>query len=243
MLFSDLFYWFCHSKFSYLFLFMVFSVLEFGVSIKTHLGRESKLYRIENSDFDEMCGRQHARVVSALSVGGIGKHVTRADDHRDIARRQNDKMADTVDMIALGEHLEVLLCSKQIGIEEHQNKENENPSAHVKVGVNCDFSVITLRNEERKGTKLGSRAEVPDCACSTVLRDTVNCSRSTNFSQHTRIRMGTKSFSNVYKEDPSPYQQPRTTAPVIVSDASKWSCLQDAYVLSKCNFVSTVNLT
>ena len=201
------------------------------------------MYRIENSDFNEMCGQQHARVVSAVSAGGNSKHATTADDHRDIERRQDDKIANTINMIPLGECLEVSGCAKQVDIEEHQNKENENPSARMKGDVNCDCSVIPLRNEERKGIKFGSGTEVSDCACSAVLRDTVNSCRGTNFSQHVRIRMGTKSFSNVYKEDSSPYQQPYTTAPVIVSGASKCSCIQDAYVLSKCNFVFSVNLT
>ena len=213
------------------------------MSIKTHLGKESKLYRIENSDFNEMCGQQHARVVSAIVAGGNSKHATRADGHRDIERRQTDKLDSTVNMIPLAERLEFSERSKQVDIEEHQNKENENPSALVKGDLYFDCSVIPLRNEETKGAKLGSRTEVLDCACSAVLRDTVNSCRGTNLSQHVRIRMGTKSFSNVYKEDSSPYQQPYAAVPVIVSDTSKWSSLQDAYVLSKCNFVFTVNLT
>jgi hypothetical protein len=224
-----------HKLLSFSFL-IVFSVLEFGVSIKTHLGRESKLYHIENSDFNEMHSQQHARVVTAVSVSGNSKHVTRADDGRDVERRLTDRIANTVNTFPLDERLKVSECSKQVDIEEHQNKENENPAAHVQGGVNCDCSVIPLRNEERKGANLGSRTDVPDCACSTVLRDTVNGSRGTNFSQHVRIRMGTKTFSNVYKEDSLPYQQPYATAPVIVADASKWSSLQDAYVLGKYNF-------
>lgn len=213
------------------------------MSIKTHLGRESKLYRIENSDINEVRSQQRARVVSAVRVGSNSKHVTRADDHMDFERRQTDRIANTVNIIPLGEHLEVSECSKQVDIEEHQNKENENPAARVQGDVNCDCSIIPLRNEERKGANLGSRTEVSDFACSTVLRDKVNSLRGTNFSQHVRIRMGTKAFSNVYKEDSSPYQQPYDTAPVIVSDVSKCSSLQDAYVLSKCNFVFTLNLT
>jgi hypothetical protein len=213
------------------------------VSIKTHLGRETKLYRVENSDISEVCSQQRARVVSAVSVGGNSKHVTRADDRRDFERRQTDRIANTVNIIPLGELLEVSVCSKQVDIEEHQNKENENPAARVQGDVNCDRSIIPLRNDERKGANLGSRTEVSDFACSTVLRDTVNSSRGTNFSQHVRIKMGTKAFCNVYKEDSSSHQQPYATAPVIVSDASKCSSLQDAYVLSKCNFVFTVNLT
>jgi hypothetical protein len=207
------------------------------VSIKTHPVRESKLYRIENSDINEVHSQQHARVASAVIVGGNSKHGTRADDRRGVERRQTDRTATTINMIPLGERLEVSECSKQFDIEEHQNKENENPVAHVKGDVNCDYLIIPLRNEEMKGANLGSRTEVPDCACSTVLRDTVNSSRSTNFSQHMRIRMGTKAFSNMYKEDFSSYQQPYATAPFIVSDPSKWSSLQDAYVLSKCNFL------
>lgn len=213
------------------------------MSIKTHLGRESKLHRIENSDINEVWSQQHARVVSAVSVGGNGKRVTRADDHRDIERRQSDQISNTVNEIPLSACRKVSECSKQVDIEEHQNKENENPSAYVKGDMNCDVSVIHLRNEERKGAKLCNKTEVPDCARSTVLRDTVNSCRGTNFSQHMRIRMGTKSFSNVYKEDSLPYQQPYATAPVIVSDTSKWSCLQGAYVLSKWNFLFSVNLT
>jgi len=213
------------------------------VSIKTHLGRESKLYRIANSDINEVCSQQCACVVSAVSVGGNSNHVTRADDCRGIERTQTDRIANTTDMIPLGERLEVSEYSKQVAIEEYQNKENENPAAHVKGDVNCNCSVIPLRSEERKGANLGSRTEDLDCTCSTVLRDTVNSSRGTNFSQHMKIRMGTKAFSNVYKEDSSPYQQPYATAPVIMSDASKWSSLQDAYVLSKCHFVVTLILT
>jgi len=213
------------------------------VSIKTHLGRENKLYRIVNSDVNEVCSQQCSRVVSAVSVDGNSKHVARADDCSGIEIRQTDRIANTANMIPLGEHLEVSECSKQVAIEEHQNKENENPAAHVKGDVNCDCSVIPLRDEERKGVNLCSRTEVLHCACSAVLRDTVNSCRGTNFSQHMKIRMGTKAFSNVYKEDSSPYQQPYSTAPVIVTDASKWSTLQDAYVLSKCHFVFTLRLT
>jgi len=191
---------------------------------------------------NQVCSQQRARIVSAGSVGDNSNHVTRADDRRDIERRQTDRIAITANMIPLGECLEVSERSKQVDIEEHQNKENENPAAHMKGDVNCVCSVILLGNEERKGANLCSRTEVPDFACSTVLRDTVNSCRGTNFSQHMRIRMGTKAFSNVYKEDSSPYQQPCATAPVIVSDASKWSSVQDAYVLSKYNFVFTVTL-
>jgi len=194
------------------------------------------LYHIEKSDTNEVCSQQRARVVSAVSVGGNSKHMTTAADRRDVERRQTDRITNTVIMIPLGEGLEASERSKQVDIEEHQNKENENPAAHVKGDVNCDYSIIPLRNEERRGANLGSRTEVPDCACSTVLRDKVNSCRGTDFSQHLRIRMGTKAFSNVYKEDSLSYQQPYTTAPVIVSDASKWSSPQDAYVLSKCNF-------
>jgi len=212
------------------------------VSIKTHLGREFKLYHIANSDNNEVCSQECARVLSAVNVGGDSKRVTRADVCRYIEERHTDRIINTAKMIPLGERLEVSECSKQVAIEEHQNKENENPAALVKGDVNCDFSVIHLGNEERKGANLGSRTEFLDCACSTVLRDTENSCRGTNFSQHMRIRMGTKAFSNIYKEDSSPYQQPYATAPVAMSDALKWSSLQDAYVLGKCHFVFTLNL-
>jgi hypothetical protein len=237
---SDLLYWFSHSYITLIFHSIKFSVLEFGVSVKTHLGRESKLYRIQNSYVSEVHSQQHACVVSAVSVGGNSKHVTRADDRRDVKRRQTDKVANTASMTPLSERLEVSECSKQVDIEEHQNKENENPAAHVKGDVNCDCSVIPLRNEERNSVDLGSRTEVPDRAYSTVLKDTVNSCRGTNFSQQMRIRMGTKAFSNVYKEDSSPCRKPYAAAPVTMSDTSKWSALQDAYVLSKYNFVFTV---
>jgi hypothetical protein len=187
--------------------------------------------------------QQHACVVSAVSVGGNGKHVARSDDHRDVERRQTEKIANTASMTPLSERLEVSDCSKQVDIEEHQNKENENPAAHAKGDVYYDCSVIPLRNEERNIVDLRSRTELPDRACSVVLRDTVNSCRGTNFSQQMRIRMGTKTLSNVYKEDSSPYWKPYTAAPVTVSDTSKYSSLQDAYVLSKYNFVFTVNLT
>jgi hypothetical protein len=203
------------------------------VSIKTHLRRESKLYRIENSDINEVCSHQCARVVSAVGCGGNSKHITRADDNRDVERRHTDKLANTANMTPLSECLEVSECPKQADIEEYQNKENESPAAH---------SVIPLRNEGRKVANLRSRTEVPDRACSTVLRDTVNSFRGTNFSQQMRIRMGTKTFCNVYKEDSSSHQKPDATAPVILSDTPKWSSPQDAYVLSKCNFLFTVNI-
>jgi hypothetical protein len=184
-------------------------------------------------------GQQHACVVSAVSVGGNSKNVTRADDHRDVERRQKEKIAITASMTPLSERLEVSECSKQVDIEEHQNKENENPAAHVLGDVNDVCSVIPLRNEARNIGDLGNRTEVADRACCTVLRDTVNSYRGANFSQQMRIRMGTKAFSNVYKEDSSPYWKPYTTAP----DTSKCCSLQDAYVLSKCNFNLSVNLT
>jgi hypothetical protein len=166
------------------------------------------------------------------------------DDHRDVERRQKDKIAIAASMTPLSERLEVSECSKQVDIEEHQNKENENPAAtHVLGDVNDDCSMIPLRNEVRNIVDLGSRTEVADRACCTVLRDTANSCRGANFSQQMRIRMGTKAFSNVYKEDSSPCWKPYTAAPVTVSDTSKCCSLQDAYVLSKYNFDLSVNLT
>jgi hypothetical protein len=223
--------------------FIEFSVLEFGVSIKTHLGRESKLHRIENSEINELCSQRHVLVVPAVSVGNNSKHVTRADDQRDIETRETYKKANTANITPLSECLEVSECSKQVNVEEHQNKENENPAANMKEDMNCDCYIIPPRNKGRKVANLDSRTEVPDHVCSTVLRDTVNSSKGKGFSQQIRVRMGTKAFANIHKEDSSSYQKPYATASVAMSNTSERSPLQDAYVLSKCNFVFTVNLT
>jgi hypothetical protein len=217
---------------------MEFYVLEFGVSIKTHLGRESKLYRIENSEINDLCSQQHVFVVPAVSVGSNSKNVSREADQRDVERRQTDKKASTANIVPLIESLVVTECSKQVDIEEHQNKENENPAARMKELVNCDGYIVPLRSEERKVANLDGKREVPDCVCSTVLRDQANSFKGTSFSQQIRIRMGTKTFSNVHKEDVSSYQKPYATASIIMSDTYKQSSLQDAYVLSKCNFCS-----
>jgi hypothetical protein len=223
----------------YLFHFIEFSVLEFGVSIKTHLGRESKLYHIESSEISESCSQRHVLIVPAVNT----KHITTADDQRAVERSQTENKASNANIAPLSDCLKVSECSKQVNIEEHQNKENENPVAHVKENVACHCYIIPVRNKDRKFANLDSRIEVSDRVCSTVLRDTVNNFKGTSFSQQIKIRMGTKAFRNIHKEGSSSYQKTYATESVIMSDTSKQPSLQDAYVLSKCNFVSTISLT
>lgn len=217
-------------------------VLEFGVSIKHYLGRESKLYHVENNENSESHKQQHAFVMPAVTLGSYSKHILKAVGHNDVVR-QTEVNADIANVPQLNECHEISEQLKQTDIEEYQNKENENPVAPMKQDANsCNFYTLTVRNEQRKAVSLDSRAEVPNHVSSTLLRNTLNDLKGAGFPQQIRVRMGTKSLIDVTKEHLSSYQKPCVTASIPILDTSKQSSVQDAYVLSKYNFIFTVNL-
>lgn len=199
------------------------------MSIRNHLGRESRLYHIEDNETNESHRQQHVLIAPAVTLGSNIKHIQKAAVQKAVAVSQTNKKADVANVAPFCECLEVSQYFKQINIEEHQNKENENPKAQ---NVNY-FNCLAIRNEQIKAANLDSRTDVPNHVCSTLLRNTVNDVKSTSFPQRVRVRMGTKAFSDVHKESSSSYQKPCDTASTIISGTSKHSSLQDAYVLSK----------
>jgi hypothetical protein len=212
------------------------------VSIKHHLGRESRLYRVENNENGESYRQQHAFIMPAINSGSYSKHILKDVGHNDVVR-QTEVNADIANVPQLSECHEISQQLKQTDIEGHQNKENENPAAPMKQDVNSyNLYALTVRNEQRKAVSLDSRAEVPNHVSSTLLRNTVNDFKGASSPQQIRVQMGTKSLTDVTKEHHSSYQEPCVTASIPVLDTSKQSSVQNAYVLSKYSFMFTVNL-
>jgi hypothetical protein len=205
-------------------------VLEFGVSIKHHLGKGHMLYHVENNENSESYRQQH--VVNIPS--SYGKQILKA------VVRQTEGKADIANVLHLRGCLETSQQLKQTDVEEYQNKENENPAVPMKQDVNsCNVYTLTTRNEQRKAVNLDNRPEAPHHVPCAVLRNTVNGFKSAGLPQQIRVRMGTKSLIDVTEER---NQKPCVTASIPVSDASKQSSPQDAYVLSKCSFIFTMSL-
>jgi hypothetical protein len=209
----------------------LFFVLEFGVSIKNHRDGESSLYHVENNETDESRRQQHVLTVPASTLGCNSNHIQRSVVQKAVAVSQTDKKADVPNVAPFCECPESSQYLKQMNIEEHQNKENENPEAQ---SVNyCNGCTLAVRNEQRKAANLDSRTDIPNHACSALLLNAVNDAKGTSFSQRVRVRMGTKAFSDVLKESFSSYQKTCDTASTILSGTSKRSSLQNACVLSK----------
>ncbi|KDR18574.1 Tyrosine-protein phosphatase non-receptor type 13 [Zootermopsis nevadensis] len=140
---------------------------EFGVSIRNHLGRESRLYHIENNETGNS-RRQQCVLIAPCNV----KHTQKA-----VAVIQRDNKADVANVVPFCDRLGVSQYLKQINIEEHQNKENENPEAQ-KVHY-CNSYTLAVRNEQRKATN--SRTDIQDHVCSALSRNTVNDIKGTSF--------------------------------------------------------------
>jgi hypothetical protein len=205
-------------------------VLEFGVSIKHHLGKEHMLYHVENNEDSESYRQQHVFDIPSNYCKQILKTVV----------RQTEGKADIAYVLHVSGCSEASQQLKQTDIEEHQNKENENPAAPMKRDVNsCNVYTLTTRNEQRKALNPDNRPEAPNHVPSAVLRNTVNDFKSAAFPQQIRVRMGTKALIDVTKER---NQKLCVTASIPVSDTPKQSSSQDAYVLSKFSFVFTMNL-
>jgi hypothetical protein len=217
-------------------------VLEFGMSIKHHLGRENSLYRVENNENSEAYRQQRVFITPSITHGSNRKHILKAVGDKDVVR-QTEMNADIANVPQLSECPEISHHLKQTDIEEHQNKENENPVAPMKQDANsCNFYMLTVRNEQRKPVSLDKRAEVPNHVSSKLLRNTVNDFKGAGFPQQIRVRMGTKSLIDVTKEHHSSCRKPCATASIPTIDTSKQSSVQDAYVLSKYSLIFTVNL-
>lgn len=204
------------------------------MSIKKHLGKEYRLYNIENNENNDSHKQQHVFVMPAFTLRRNIKHIQKTVDEDAVVVSQTDKKANIANITPFSECLEVSQCLSQINIEEHQNKENENPAAYMKPGMNyCNFYTLAVRNEQEKVENLDSRVEVHNHVYSPLLRNAVNDSKGASYPQRIRVRMGTKTFSDAHKEDSEPYQKAYDTASIPISDIFKQSSLQDVYVLSK----------
>jgi hypothetical protein len=216
---------------SHALIFFFCFVLEFGVSIKNHLGRESTLYQTENSEASESHRQQHVFISPAVTLRNNTKHIQESIVQKAVTVSQTHKEADIANRAPFCECAEFAQYVKQINIEEDQNKENENPKAQ---DVNCcNCCTLAIRNEQTKAANFGSRTEVPARVCSTLLSNMVNDVKGASFPQRIRVQMGTKAFSDVHNKDSSSYQKLCDAASTVVSDTCKCSSLHDAYVLSK----------
>lgn len=190
------------------------------------------MYHSENNENSEPYRQQHAFIMPAVTLGSYTKHSLKAVGHNDV--RQTEVNADIANVRQLKECHGISQQLKQTDVEEHQNKENENPAATVKQDASsCNFYTSVVRNEQRKAVSLDNGAEVPNRVSSTLLRNTMNDLKGAGFPQQIRVRMGTKSLIDVAKEHHSSYQKPCVIASIPILDTSEQSTIQNAYVLSK----------
>jgi hypothetical protein len=203
------------------------------VSIKHHLGKENRLYDVENNENSDSFRQQHVFNIPAVTPSSYSKHVLKSVDHKDVVR-QTDMNAHIANILHQSECPEISQKLIQTDVEEHQNKENEAPTAPMEQNVNSyNCYTLTARNEQRKAVSLDNRAESPNHVSPILLRNTANNFKGMGFPQQIRVRMGTMSLINVPKEHHSSYQKPCDTTSIPVLGTCKQSSFQDAYVLSK----------
>ena len=115
-----------------------------------------------------------------------------------------------------------------VHIEEHQNKENENPVIK-RPDKDCCKKCKVESNEWRQVPKLDSAIKVPKDVCSLM----PNEMRGSYVPQRVRVKMGTKALSDIQKENVSEILKLSECSTPVLSHAKKPSAFSDIYVLSK----------
>ncbi|KAJ4433507.1 hypothetical protein ANN_15816 [Periplaneta americana] len=199
---------------------------EFGVSIKNYLGRENKLYQVENNENNTL-HRQHVFVTPALALSANSKRIQNTVKQKTITGSHAEMEVNGDNVASFNKSSEPSHCLESINIEEHQNKENENP---VSMREGCRYM---SKNENRKATKMGSSSRVPgQNVYSTLLRNTVNNFNDTNTIHRVKVKMGTKVFGEVQKENNSSQKTISTVSTSQAPEISSQSSVQDVYVLN-----------
>ncbi|KAJ9595843.1 hypothetical protein L9F63_012966 [Diploptera punctata] len=155
---------------------------EFGVPIRDHFGKEYKLYQIEDKNSSDTIEHQPVLISYAALLENDKKRNEKNVKKKNLVSTQVEKIPER---------------KFSINIEEHQNKENENP---VNEKEGCRKSKLDS-NEWRDVPRRRSSIKVPKDV--TTLRDAANNWRGSYVPQRMRVKMGTKALSDAQKENVS----------------------------------------